>query len=57
MIIVLQTNIEHVVKQSYLYSYQHYGLMCGVTAVALVLVTVAMRSYIMTANGGVLVAQ
>ena len=47
--VVIKTNIKHVVKQSYLYSYQHYGLMCGATVVALVQVLAAMYGYMVIA--------
>ena len=50
MIAVIKANIKHVVEQSYLYSYQHYGLMCGATVVALVLVTFAIYNYILNTN-------
>ena len=47
---VVRTNINHVVKQSYLYSYQHYGLMWGATIVALGLVIFAMHGYMFNTN-------
>jgi hypothetical protein len=46
MVAVVKSNIKHVVEQSYLYSYQHYGLMCGATVVGLFLVVAAMRNYL-----------
>ena len=49
MVAVIKTKIEHVVSQSYLYSYQHYGLMCGATIVALGLVIVDVHSSVLIA--------